>query len=366
MKAAIDRAEWSRALALVGAAVPSRTPKEILFNVRLTAEDGDSARLFATNLDRDAEATFPASVFEPGTVLLPADRLKTILASATASDLELSSDESSVLIQAGKSRFRMPAANPDLYPDPSPWNVGGPIEVDAVDLAVAIRRVEFSTDVDSTRYALGGAVFTSGPGLTLVSTDSVRLSMATLATPSDLSGLTDLTHVVPADALKAIVKALPDSGPVSLAFGKTSFVLDAPPARVSGRLIEGRFPRYRDVVDDAAAVRFAFETSAGGLAAAISQAAVAASNESRWCDFTFGDAALRIDCRSADLGDAHAEVEIDYSGPSFTIGLNPFRLIQALKAIGPVPVKFEVLGERRPIVLRADGYDHFLQPVTKG
>lgn len=133
-----------------------------------------------------------------------------------------------------------------------------------------------ATDTETSRYALGGTLIDCREGsmLTVVATDGRRLHAAHLQ-PSSIAGETPEHCVVPADAwrrlatvTRAAVKAVRGLAGKALAAdllrGAVTVEADGTVVRlvwghgdlsvmISTRLIQGRFPRWRDVVEPATA-----------------------------------------------------------------------------------------------------------------
>src|SRR5205807_3857338 len=75
------------------------------------------------------------------------------------------------------SEFTLPVEDASLYPEVPDFGATSYHIVAAADLRKLIRRTIFATDVDSTRYALGGVlVELTSESITMVGTDGRRLA----------------------------------------------------------------------------------------------------------------------------------------------------------------------------------------------
>ncbi len=167
--------------------------------------------------------------------------------------------------------------------------------VAAADLKRLIRRTIFATDVESTRYALGGVLVELTPAttITMVGTDGRRLAHG--SAPAEAEGGAEAPPgqpVIPVKALKLLERNLDDEDPpVHLAIQSgTAALVRTERAVIYTRLVEGRFPRYQDVFPADAEARIPME--AGPLLSAVEQASIVTSEESRGVDFTFGEGLL--------------------------------------------------------------------------
>lgn len=113
-----------------------------------------------------------------------------------------------------------------------------------------IRRTIFATDNESSRYALGGVKLEFKDGqLTAVGTDGRRLAkmdgpVTAVGTPEPLGEL-----VVPSKAMKLIGELI-DSAELRIGRVKDSFIAKSPTFTVVAEALEGRYPRWRDVVKE--------------------------------------------------------------------------------------------------------------------
>jgi DNA polymerase-3 subunit beta len=86
MKVSFNRAALTEALSLLTTVVPSRTPKPILYCVRVAA-DKDGVRICATDLEVGINyMVSEAKVDEAGDVVVPAERLAAIVRESADED----------------------------------------------------------------------------------------------------------------------------------------------------------------------------------------------------------------------------------------------------------------------------------------
>ena len=194
----------------------------------------------------------------------------------------------------------------------------------------------FATDVESTRYALGGR-----PGRALGRRRS-RWSAPTAVAwrgcrrrprPRTARSPRPGSPVVPVKALKLIERNLDDDDPpVHLAIQSgTAVLVRTERAIIYSRLVEGRFPRYQDVFPSSVEVKIPMEV--GPLRLVVEQASIVTSEESRGVDFRFADGLLRLSSQAADVGRSHVELPIAYEGKDVEITFDPRYLTDALKTL---------------------------------
>ncbi len=78
-------------------------------------------------------------------------------------------------------------------------------------------------------------------------------------------------------------------------------------ATIYSRLVEGRYPKWRDVFPRREGM-LKIELTAGPFYATDRQAAIVTSEEHRGVDFTFGDGKVILAAHGAEMGESHVEV----------------------------------------------------------
>jgi DNA polymerase-3 subunit beta len=370
MKALCHRESLLAALGVVSGIVPARSPKPLLRNVKLSIGADESATLLATDLEVGIRyRVLGVKADGPGDVILPTQRLTAILRTTTDAELALDADGNELSIRGVRARFNLPQDDPDAFPDVPDFGATAYHVIAAADLRRLIRRTIFSTDVESTRYALGGVLFEFGEGtLTLVGTDGRRLARAVApaereGTPKEPEG----KPVVPVKALKQIERTISDDDPPVhiLIQGTTALLLRTDRAVVFSRLVEGRFPRYQDVFPAHPEVKIELEV--GPLLAAVDQASIVTDNDSRGVDFQFEAGTLGLSSRTAEIGSAQIELPIAYDGKPIGVCFDPHYLADALRVLDPAAkIVAELVDSRSAVVFRTeDNYTYVVMPLTR-
>ena len=392
MKLHCARPALAAAFTTVGAVVPTRTPKEILKNVRLDAE-GDHAVLSGTDAEVGVRVKLGGVTVErPGSTLLPSGRVQQILRELNDDTVHLElgpapgssagssggggpdEEHEAIWIRAGHSEFRLSPEDPAEFPPVADFEQDAYHTLSEGVLKGAIRRTLFATDTESTRYALGGVLVEVGAGedggetVTFAATDSRRLAVVEAAAAANGDPGTGPADgpVIPAKALNILDRVLGDAdGEVFLTLRDNDVLCKAGDVVVSARLVEGRFPRYRQVIP--ADSKHAVEMVAGPFYSAVRQAQIVTSDETRGVDFTFEEGNLTLTSRAADVGASKIELPVPYAGEKFTITFDPRFVADFLKVLEP-EATFTV-GLNDPdsaAVLRAGGdYTYVIMPLSR-
>ena len=370
MKARCNREGLLSAFGMVSGVVPARSPKPILQNVKLVADLEEGPILMATDLEVGIRhRVLGVNVDEGGSVILPTVRFSSILRSSRDSELNVEVDGEQLLIKGMRAEFKLPSEDPSLYPEVPDFTAASYHVVAAADLRKLIRRTNFATDVESTRYALGGVLVELTPEtITMVGTDGRRLArmVAPAETENDAPNPPG-SPVVPVKALKLIERNLDDADPpIHIAILGTSAVLvRTDRAVIYSRLVEGRFPRYQDVFPANVDVKIKLNT--GELRLAVEQASIVTSEESRGVDFSFGNGVLRLASQAADVGSSFVELPIPYEGKPVEITFDPRYLTDALRTLDDASeITAELIDSKNAAVFKTDdGYTYVVMPLMR-
>ena len=84
--------------------------------------------------------------------------MQSILRTGTDEELAVEVQDDQLIVRGLHAQFKLPSEDPALYPEVPDFAATAYHVVAAADLKRLIRRTIFATDVESTRYALGGVL----------------------------------------------------------------------------------------------------------------------------------------------------------------------------------------------------------------
>jgi DNA polymerase-3 subunit beta len=369
MKVICDREKLLAAFQTASAVAPLRSPKPILQNVKFEVAP-ESATMLATDLEIGIRVAVPGiEIQAPGSAVLPIHRFGLILRESSDARLHLETDGQGTVVRGDRSEFKLPAENPDEFPTVSGFAETKFHELPARLFKEVIRRTVFATDTESSRYALGGVLIElSGEKIIAVGTDGRRLAM--MEGPSHaVEGHTtgDATTIVPTKAMQLIERSLSDGdAEVQLAARPNDVLVRSPRVTIYSRLVEGRFPKWRDVFprrSDAVKI----ELSVGPVYSAVRQAAIVTSEESRGVDFSFADGKLILSGQGNQAGQSRVELPIAYDGAPLAIMLDPRYVSDFLKVLDAEKMfSIEIKdAESAAVCATDDGYKYVIMPLAR-
>ena len=370
MKLHCNRQSLIAAFGVVSGVVPVRTTKDVLKNVKLSLQDG-IATLIGT--DQEVGIRFDLEGVETdsaGDVLLPTQRVSTILREFTEETVEIEVDQNKLWLRAGSSEFQLSTEDPDEFPPVAGFEDSNYLKIGGKELREMIHRTEFATDVESTRYALGGVLLDyneKASTLTLAATDSRRLAVITSGCQAegDLSEAHN-APVIPAKAMKLIERSLTDDDEeVLLAIRGNDAVVKSKQSTIYCRLVEGRFPDYKNVIPSDPKMNI--DLLVGPFHTSVRQAQIVTNEESRGVDFTFGNGRLVLTSKAADIGESTIELPISCEGDALTITFDPRYVADFLKVLSPEDqIRLDLIDDENAAVFHAgENYTYVVMPLSR-
>jgi DNA polymerase-3 subunit beta len=368
MKAVFDREGLLAAFQVVSSVVPARSPKVILQNVKLSVGK-EHAVLIATDLEvvgirLDVRGV---KVEEAGEGLLPTARLMSILRENTDEELRLEADANSCLVKGQYSEFELPGEDPQQYPDVPTFDSDNYHQLQSGVLREMIGRTIFATAQENARYALTGVLWEVSPEkVRLVATDGRRLAV------TDGLGIMNGKHapggtpVVPTKAMSLLERNLTDpEEQVLVNIGANEVLFKTSRAVIYGRLVEGRYPPYKEVFPKKTNMKLRFKVAP--FLSAVKQAAVLTDEESRGIDCSFAKGKLTLKSRVADKGRAKVEMPIDFEGKGVDITFDPRFVVDMLRVLDPESeAMLELVDANSPALFKSgEDYSYIVMPLTR-
>ncbi len=369
MNITCDRSELSEALSLAASVIPPRSPRPVLQNVCLrTTPEG--LEVLATDLEVSIRARVGrVDVERPGEALLPAARAVAIIRELEGDKVEISCDDRIAQISAGGSRFKIIGEDPREFPQIPAFDEKDAVRLGRTQLESMIRKTQFATATEGTRYALNGVLFDlKGDRLRLVATDGKRLALC--ERPVDLSAAPESVRgaaihvVVPSKGVSLLARlAPPEDETIALRFLEGQLLAQSSRATLAAQLVQGHFPPYDGVIPRDLPRKVEFETKV--FLPAIRRAALLATKDSSAVRLSFGFNKLTLSSRTPDVGESHVEFPVPFADDPIEVGFNPQYLMDALKVIDGDRFTLEIKDESSPGVLReGESFTYVVMPIS--
>jgi DNA polymerase-3 subunit beta len=342
----------------------SRASVQALSGVMISAE-GNHPLLLATDMEVGLRVPLAGEIVQPGVAVLPARLLLDVVRSLPGEKvtLELRTHEQDVELISGPAKFHLRTLRSEDFPElpsPAPGGMTLPTQV-FVDTALQVSR---SASKDETRPVLTGVLISAGgQELTMVATDSYRLSVKHASLESALDGTIEAN--VPARALQElgrIAQSAEESG-LTISLGQNQVVFEIGQIVLSSRLIDGQFPNYRQLLPES--VDHELRLSSAEIADVVRRVSLLAQKNAP-LRLSFGEGELTVSAQTPDVGEASETLPVPFSGEPFEIGFNPEFLRDGLESVESEELVLKLISPLRPGLIESPdggGFVYLIMPI---
>lgn len=370
MKLNAQREPLAAAFATAAVFVSRNSSIDALRNVKLTA-DAEGVTLTATDMEVGCRINVEGvEVESPGEALLPVDRFGGIVKEGGDKTLRIETTDRHVVVKGEMSSFKIAATSPGEFPAVPLFDAKSYHSLKAAAFKAAIARTEFACDVESARYVLGGVLIElEGSQFCAVGTDGRRLSAAETSAECVGGHKTNGTNVIRRAAICQLSRAIGDSPEANLDihFRNNDVLLRTAAGCFYARLLEGRFPRWRDFFSARRDVQ-TVSIGVGPLLAAVRQVSLMVDEATSGIYLKFTEGYLTLTANVADRGESSVAVVVAYDGPATTIKVNHLFVQQFLRTLdGESQVDIEFDDPEASVLFRpADGFSQYtLMPLKQ-
>jgi len=357
MKLNTQTAELLAQLQTVSRVASTRSAVQALSGVMISAEDGATPELLATDMEMSLRVPLDAEVSRPGSVVLPARLLLDVVRSlpAPSLSLELRSAEQDVELVSGPARFHLRTLRSEDFPRlPTPSD-GARVALPSDAFVETVERVARSASRDETRPVLTGILMSAGGGeLRMVATDSYRLSVR--STPLDEPLESAIEANVPARALQELgrIAAQGDAEKVAVSLGENQVVFEIGDVVLSSRLIDGQFPNYRQLLPET--VEHELRLASAEITEVVRRVSLMAQKNAP-LRLAFSEGTLTVSAQTPDVGEASEAMPVPFHGEDFEIGFNPDFLRDGLESVEEDELILKLISPLRPGLIESPDTD---------
>jgi DNA polymerase-3 subunit beta len=229
-------------------------------------------------------------------------------------------------------------------------------------LAEAVRQVVRAASHDDARPLLTGVLLSRVDGsMRMVATDSYRMAMRDLAGTDSIAGDDDL--LVPARAL-AELQRLPAGTISEQSDTNNEITMWQGNVQISTRLLEGRYPDYKQLIPDHYPNRLHLGKET--FLAALRRVQLLVRDNTTPVRLSMRQGGVDLTVVSQEVGDASESVDGDFTGEDLVIAFNPSYLIDGVEAVLGDEVILETADGTRAATVRGaeeDQFRYLLMPV---
>jgi DNA polymerase-3 subunit beta len=365
MKFSIARERFLSQLGVAVRGVSTRSAIQTLSGVLLRS-DGGSVELQATDMELGIRVRVDATSERDGRVVLPGRLLLEVVRSLPRDELTLEyrTTEQDVVLTSGPSRFNLRTLPADDFPKLPEADGGSAMNVSTRAFVETIGRVARSASRDETRPHLTGVlVSASGRELRMVATDSYRLSVKETTLDTEIEG--SLEANVPARTLQELSRVAAASGreTIGIVALPNQVIFSVGDVVLSSRLVEGRFPNYRQLLPESYEHELRLSTTE--ILDVVRRISLLAQKNAP-LRLAFSEGALEISAQTPDVGEARESLPVPFQGEAFEIGFNPDFLRDGLESAESDELVLKLISALRPGLIQSGddgGFLYLVMPI---
>jgi DNA polymerase-3 subunit beta len=362
MEFTCQKTRLQEALSLIGSIVPAKSAKPVLQNIHFNPIEKNLLQLSATDLDVGVKYDVEVENLEgEDMVVLPANRLLNIVRDAWGDSITIKIDNNKAKIITEGAKFDVLGEAADEFPLIPDIDEKNSVEMMADDLAKAINQTAFATAREEERYALAGVnISMENDNIDIVTTDTFRLALSNkkLRTPVE----EEKQAIVLVKGMNELNKLLAGEEIVKLNITDTYFFAKTSRATVMSRLIEGKFPNYKNVLpeDLDKCIKVKRDVFMQGL----KQAAHMSNEETREVNITAHDSIVELKSNTASGGEADVKIDAEIEGGEVSVSFNYTYITDVIKVLEGDIVKLSLRDKASPGRIDEENYTYVISPIS--
>jgi DNA polymerase-3 subunit beta len=367
MKLSVSREAFLARLGVAVRGVSTRSSIQTLSGVMLKAEGG-AVELQATDMEIGVRVKVEADVETPGTAVLPGRLLLDVVRSLPNDDLSLEyhSQRQDVEVVSGSARFKLRTLPSEDFPKLPTAEGATALKVPAPAFIETVARVGRAASRDEARPHLTGVlVHAGGNELRMVATDSYRLAVKETKLETPLATEEPLEVNVPVRALQELTRVAAADGAeqIEIAALENQVVFTAGDVVLSSRLIEGRFPNYKQLLPET--YEHELRLSRAELLDVVKRISLLAQKNAP-LRMKFEEGALEVSAETPDIGEARESIPAPFKGEPLEIGFNPEFFQDGLDSAETEELILKLISPHRPGLIQSGddgGFIYLVMPV---
>lgn len=365
MKIKCTQEKLSKALNNISRIAIEKATLPILKNV-LIRVNNNKVSLITTNLDMAIIDFLPVSSSENGVITVPAKLLAEFVSNLPKGEtIEISSDDTKVIISAGKYSSTINGTIADDFPElpeiDDKKSITYKINID--EFKTSVNQVIMASSNDLTRPALTGVFFnTDNDTLAIAATDGYRLAEKKLLNKVK----NDIKAIVPASSLQEVLRSITDDAEeIEVSFSDDLVRFRLGEIEIISKLIDASYPDYRKLIPNNNNIVSTLNREELLRVSRLAALFARSVGGSIVCE-TKSPNVFSVKSIANEFGenDSKIETEVNVEGK---VNLNSRFLIDALNALEEPEIEFTFSDHLSPIVLKNkknDKYTHIIMPLN--
>jgi DNA polymerase-3 subunit beta len=364
MKATCSKDELLQNISIAEKTTGKNLTLPVLGCVLLDANEDGLLKIRATNIDLGIELSVPATIEEPGRVVVPGNILQNVVASMyDSSDITLSLSGDNLSLSSNKSKTIIKSFPTDDFPTlPEIEKEDVNFTLNAKDILRGLQSVWYSASTTTIKPELATVyMYSFDKKMYFVATDSFRLGEKTLSISKNIDMEPILIPIKNVAELMKVFEFLGDSD-VEIHLNENQIVFTANGVYVTSRLVDGNFPDYKQILPKEFSVDVIVLKQ--DLINVFKKINIF-SDKSNQVQFSIEPSKKKIILKSQnkDIGETTETLDAALSGDDLQISFNHKYITDCIQSINSDSISLSFTGLSRPMVMKGISDPSFLYLV---
>ncbi len=346
--------------------VPTKNSAVPVLSCIVLKTEANNLVLKATNLEIGIEWSIPVKTHSEGAVAVNSALLVQFISSiSTETNLTLTAENNTLVIETNKSRTVLNTLAIDDFPNIPRLESGKEIEIDPKKLIYGIKSVFYAASTLAIRPELSSIFLHQQENyLTFVATDSFRLAEKKINVEKNND---NLALLIPHKNITEISALLADLEEVVMMIDSNQVVFYNQNIYLFSRLTEGKYPEYQRIIPSNFVSKV--EIVKQDLVESIKSLNIFV-DDFQQIRFTFEKNANQLDISSKnnEKGENTVNLTVKVEGDGLSLGFNSRYLLDGISSIESEILEFYFAGSNKALVIKGKNdvsFQYLVMPMNK-
>ncbi len=373
MKLSCTQENLSRALAAVEKIITKNAALPVLSNVLLEADAG-RLRVSATNLEVGINYWVGAKIEQKGAITAPARVLTSFVIKLPNTKIDIEDSASkSLTIKAGETTAKIKGLDAKEFPIIPQLKERALCEVKNIDFKNALIATSAAVAQSEIRPEISGIFLsfdTAKNTLTVVGTDSFRLAEKIISLTPAAGEKTGepVSVILPKNTVNELIRILDNAEKTRVTFSVNQILFEMDGISVISRLIDGKYPDYKQIIPSAFKTKVFLETKAFVNSIKMASLFSDARTMSLSLKTNASGSSLETKAESGEVGSHQSKMKAKIEGEDIEVMFKHKDLLEGLAGVSDEKVVLGLNGASSPAVLKPasekSNYLYVILPLT--
>lgn len=315
----VEKSYFANELKIFQGIFEKKTLMDILQNMKITALENGLLELVATDLEIGLLSTVSVDIKETGTFTVNGRDLYELISKMPEGIIEISeNNDLQILITNEKktSKYKLLGLQSSDYPKLPESNFTSSVDIIMKKFNSMISKNYYIVSPEM-KFNLGGALLSiSESKIEMAATDGHRLSYSYYENGNNISE--NMEFIISRKTLLELLK-IGDDGEIKFSYDKNNIFFKYKNKVLSSRIIDQKFPNYKAVIPEKTEFKVTINTES--LLQTLRRVLIF-KTRNNGVIFKFSNNKLILERTTPDKGEAHDELEIEYTGKSISVAFN--------------------------------------------